>query len=576
VPLSATNFVNKGAVLHADLLQFYSLFTGAMADQPVTFKNTVTVGGNQGISTVPLKLYGAISQTTHLIDLYLDTTQSQPGFGFGARGDFSWGPGGASPQDTFLSRIGLQNGHSSDTSGLLISPLLEVAGNLQAQLYGFPNGTQLTSSGPFALSINQDLTVQRYLAVASAAAIAGTPSSTTALLVSPSALTSSGQSGVNVQLTSSAAATGLSIAYQASVATAAAAYTTSYAVDYWAGSPAVGAGSVITNAMGLHVTNQGKPGVTNAYGVHIDGQSGASTINEGLHNDGSSTLMGLVGIGTTPVAGTPLVFAPLQSGPVQAMSWKDSGAGPIYISGNTVGGAPSNCFLQFNIASGSSGATIPTCAMLGTGDVRVFTNLVLLNDNDAVVFIDTNTRIVSSGRNFYFDQQGGSFNFRDSSRGSAQAAAITNLGASTFAGPGGFNGVTAGTGAYGLGLPNVANANGVGIAYAWSAYSCVDHARAFNLLVEPVANAVGVLRALVPYHYAHVHIDPNGRPVRGKGGAYETSLSYGFSAQEVSNVLPELAQVTVEPQSLDLMRMVVILWAACQQLEQRIRTLEGV
>ena len=161
MPLTAVNFITKGPVLHADLLQFYNLFTGVMLDQPVTFKNVLTLGGNQGTSTVPLKVYGAVGQTSHLIDLYADTGQAQPGFGFGAAGNFGWGPGGASPQDTFLSRVATQNGHATDTAGLLIQPYAEVTGPIQATSFQFPNATALSSTAPLQLTVNQDLVVNR-------------------------------------------------------------------------------------------------------------------------------------------------------------------------------------------------------------------------------------------------------------------------------------------------------------------------------------------------------------------------------------------------------------------------------
>jgi hypothetical protein len=185
--LSATNFVNKGPVLHNDLLQFYNLFVGVMVDQPVTFRNTLVVGGSQGATTVPLKLYGAVGQIGDLLDLYVDPSQAQPGFGFGALGNFAWGPGGVAPQDTFMSRVALQNGHVSDTAGLLIRPYLEVAGIISGQQYQFPNGTVLSSPAAFSLSINQDLTVQRFLVVNSAVGIGIAPAANILLTLAGSA-----------------------------------------------------------------------------------------------------------------------------------------------------------------------------------------------------------------------------------------------------------------------------------------------------------------------------------------------------------------------------------------------------
>jgi len=128
MPLDAVNFYPKGPVKSSDLRQFYDLATGVMTDQPVTYRNTLSIGGNQGLTTVPLKIYGAVGQNSNLIDLYTDRTAPQPGFGFNAIGSFAWGPGGAAAQDTFLSRLGTQHGVAGDTAGLLISPRLDVVG----------------------------------------------------------------------------------------------------------------------------------------------------------------------------------------------------------------------------------------------------------------------------------------------------------------------------------------------------------------------------------------------------------------------------------------------------------------
>jgi hypothetical protein len=146
MPLSPVNFVPKGPVKSADMNQFFNLFTGVMVDQPVTFSNVLNVGGSQGNTTVPLKLYGAPGQTSHLIDLYPDKTSAQPGFGFSALGTFGWGPGGTAPIDTTLSRIATQVGHGADTPGLLVSPQLEVNGNI------VPHGSIVWPSGNAAIA----------------------------------------------------------------------------------------------------------------------------------------------------------------------------------------------------------------------------------------------------------------------------------------------------------------------------------------------------------------------------------------------------------------------------------------
>ncbi|HSS25390.1 MAG TPA: hypothetical protein VLL82_13550 [Mycobacterium sp.] len=165
MPLSAVNFITKGPVLHADLLQFFNLFTGVMVDQPVTFSNVLAIGGNQGATTVPLKLYGAVGQTTHLLDLYPDRTSAQPGFGFSAIGNFGWGPGGDAPIDTSLSRIGTQFG-TADMAGLSIVPRLRMGGDLD--MFGsivFPSGSAIADGGAGVVNLGTHAAVQSLLYV---------------------------------------------------------------------------------------------------------------------------------------------------------------------------------------------------------------------------------------------------------------------------------------------------------------------------------------------------------------------------------------------------------------------------
>ena len=159
--LNASNFVVKGPIRSLDLKQFVDLFTGVMTDQPVTFKNAVVIGGNQGASTAPLKLIGVTGQAGNLIELYPTTGAPTPTFGFGALGNFAWGPSTPGANDTFLSRVATQNGHVTDTAGLLIEPYLEVKGNVRADGWTFTNGATITSptANPFTLVVNQTLTM---------------------------------------------------------------------------------------------------------------------------------------------------------------------------------------------------------------------------------------------------------------------------------------------------------------------------------------------------------------------------------------------------------------------------------
>lgn len=173
--LNASNFVVKGPIRSADMKQFVDLFTGVMTDQPVTFKNAVAIGSSQGATTTPLSLYGAVGQTNNLINLYPSPASLTPTFGFAAYGQFSWGAGGTALQDTFLSRIATQNGHVTDTAGLLVDPHLEVTGSVQATTYAFTNGTTLGTDGAFSVIINRDLTLQRRLNLPYASGIPSDP-----------------------------------------------------------------------------------------------------------------------------------------------------------------------------------------------------------------------------------------------------------------------------------------------------------------------------------------------------------------------------------------------------------------
>lgn len=158
MPLDAANFHALGPVKSNDMLQFYNLATGVMVDQPVTYRNALSIGGNQGQTTVPLKIYGATGQNTNLIDLYVDRSAAQPGFGFSAIGSFSWGPGGVAPQDTFMSRVAMQNGHVSDTPGLLVTPLMEVDGALTVDGLTTLKGGLASGGGPLNLAGNTSIT----------------------------------------------------------------------------------------------------------------------------------------------------------------------------------------------------------------------------------------------------------------------------------------------------------------------------------------------------------------------------------------------------------------------------------
>jgi len=137
----------------------------------------------------------------------------------------------------------------------------------------------------------------------------GTPPATTiGINVQPSTLTSSTQYGIYAFPSFNAAATGGGEGIIAGVVTAAAAFTMGVGRALHAYSPTLGAGSAITTMTGVLVENQGKAGIGNAFGIAIAAQSGASTTNIGLWNQGTSQFDGLVGMGVVPFAGTTLLL----------------------------------------------------------------------------------------------------------------------------------------------------------------------------------------------------------------------------------------------------------------------------
>jgi hypothetical protein len=131
--------------------------------------------------------------------------------------------------------------------------------------------------------------------------VLGTTASTNAMVMvdGPFSAASTTHYGINAQVVFGSGATAFGIALAARVQTAAVAYTMGTAYALYARGPVLGAGSSLTTANGILVANQGAAGITNAYGIFINSQSGASTVNVGLQNNGTSQLQGAVSIGNT-------------------------------------------------------------------------------------------------------------------------------------------------------------------------------------------------------------------------------------------------------------------------------------
>lgn len=237
-------------------------------------------------------------------------------------------------------------------------------------------------------------------------------------------------------------------------------------------------------------------------------------------------------------------------------------------------------------------------------------NLYLAN-SAAVQWGDANSRISSISRSTYFDEYNGGWGWRNSAASFSNAMLLDGAGNATLAGrlnftgvdtaltrtaPGvlhvtndvecrylavtsiGVNGAAVTAGGYVFITPNAAGPNqGSCIAYSFANWASVDHATEYELPIAQVGDPISKLQQLHPVYYAHASIDPNqNTPQRNADGTIETFQTYGMSPKQVASVLPELVGPSVEdPQGIDYARLAVVLWAACQVMEQRISTLEG-
>lgn len=121
------------------------------------------------------------------------------------------------------------------------------------------------------------------LLITTVAGIGTSTSTGSALYMTGTTTTGTTQSGIDSEMTFSAAATAAGYAGYFRVRTAAASYT-------------------MTNAYGIMVDNAAKGSgstITNNYGVYIVSPTSGGTLNIGLYNAGTSALIGNVGIGAT-------------------------------------------------------------------------------------------------------------------------------------------------------------------------------------------------------------------------------------------------------------------------------------
>lgn len=115
MPLNATNFFPGGPIKAADMLQYYNLFTGVMLDQPVTFANTLQIGGSQSTGSVPFRVSSVAAGTANVIEVRTLPTDANPVLAIARTGPISLGAGGGSALDASLTRSGVNEITASGT-----------------------------------------------------------------------------------------------------------------------------------------------------------------------------------------------------------------------------------------------------------------------------------------------------------------------------------------------------------------------------------------------------------------------------------------------------------------------------
>jgi hypothetical protein len=99
-----------------------------------------------------------------------------------------------------------------------------------------------------------------------------------------------------------------------------------------------------------------------------NGLSGQSVTALTLDGNGLTTAQN----GLAIASGTPALRLPAQAGGVAAtIQWGDAGAGITRIMGNTVGGSAVNNVLRFDLATGTSGASVTVLTLDGSGKVTI-------------------------------------------------------------------------------------------------------------------------------------------------------------------------------------------------------------
>jgi hypothetical protein len=104
MPLSVVDVAPGLVIKAAHITQFYSLLTGAMTDQPVTFANTLTVGGSQSAASVPLRAASVAAGTANVFEVRTLPTDANPVLSVSRTGVLSFGAGGGTAVDATITR----------------------------------------------------------------------------------------------------------------------------------------------------------------------------------------------------------------------------------------------------------------------------------------------------------------------------------------------------------------------------------------------------------------------------------------------------------------------------------------
>jgi len=124
--------------------------------------------------------------------------------------------------------------------------------------------------------------------------------------------------------------------------------------------------------------------------------------------------------------------------------------------------------------------------------------------------------------------------------------------------------------------PNIGDYRGQALAQAWGTWASVDHARQYGKPVHQVDAPTEKVKSITGVYYEHISMNGS-TPMQNAEGEIESFPTYGFSAKDVYQILPELVGLnpeTKEPESIDLDRMMVVLWESVKEIEARVKGLE--